>query len=230
MHQRSLREESDRQLVSEMQKIAIVAAGQFPRKEYPLYLLGSASKVICCDSALGALEKRGIVPDVVIGDMDSVCGRALARFKGTVVRSDDQECNDLTKAFRYVMENWRDVTEITIIGGTGRSEAHTLGNMSLLMQYEADYDLSEKGITLQMVSDYSTMFAICGSCELHVGKGRRISIFSPDPSLNIRSEGLEWPTDKVVFDNWWKASLNIASEDVVKLTLDHTSKVLIVLD
>lgn len=211
-------------------KVAIVAAGQFPRKEYPLYLLGSADKVVCCDSALTALEKRGITPDVVIGDMDSVCGRALRRFKGTVVKSDDQECNDLTKAFRYVMDTFVDVTDITIIGGTGRSEAHTLGNMSLLMQYEADFCLSDKGISLQMVSDYSTMFAILDSCRLHIGEGRRISLFSPDTTLNIKSQGLKWPTDAVVFDNWWKASLNIASEDIVTLKLNHPSKVLVVLD
>lgn len=211
-------------------KAVIVAAGQFPRTEYPLYLLRSADRTVCCDSALTALEKRSIVPDVVIGDMDSVCGRALKRFPGTVVRCDDQQTNDLTKAFRYVMENYSDVTEITIIGGTGRSEAHTLGNMSLLMQYEADFALSDKGITLQMVSDWSTMFAICDSCELHIGKGRRISLFSPDPTVRVRSAGLTWPTDDVVFDNWWKASLNIASEDIVTLTLNHPSKMLVVLD
>lgn len=211
-------------------KVVIVAAGQFPRKDYPMYLLGEADRIVCCDSALTALEKRGLAPDVVIGDLDSVCGRALRRFAGTVVKSDDQETNDLTKAFHYVMEHFEDVTDITIIGGTGRSEAHTLGNMSLLMQYEADYDLSGKGISLQMVSDYSTMFAICDSCELHIGEGRRISLFSPDPTVNIKSKGLTWPVDGVVFDNWWKGSLNIASEDVVTLTLNHPSKVLVVLD
>ena len=211
-------------------KTVIVAAGSFPRKEYPLYLLRSADRVVCCDSALSTLEKRGFTPDVVIGDMDSVCGRALKRFKGTVVKSDDQECNDLTKAFRYVMEHFNDVSEITILGATGRSEAHTIGNMSLLMQYEADFKLGEKGITLQMVSDYSTMFAVSDSCELHVGQGRRISLFSPDPALKVKSEGLRWPTDEVIFDNWWKASLNIASRDIVTLTLNHPSKVLIVLD
>lgn len=208
----------------------IVAAGQFPRREYPLYLLGSADFMICCDSALVTLEKHGIKPDVVIGDLDSVCGRALRRFDGLVVRSDDQETNDLTKAFRYVMEHIPEVDSIYIIGATGRSEAHTLGNLSLLMQYESDYELSSRGIRLEMVSDYSTMFAISGTSELHLGEGRRISIFSPDSTLRIKSKGLKWPVDNVVFDNWWKASLNIASEDVVKLELSHKAPVLLILD
>ena len=63
-----------------MKTVAIVCNGSFPRTEYPLYLLRSADFVVCCDGALQTLEKKGIVPDVVVGDMDSVCGRALKRF------------------------------------------------------------------------------------------------------------------------------------------------------
>lgn len=208
----------------------IVAAGSFPRKEYPLWLLGSADVVICCDSALSALEKRGIVPAAVVGDLDSVCGRALRRFPGTVVRIEEQETNDLTKAFRYLMQNHPDVTDIHILGATGRSEAHTIGNISLMMEYEKEFGLGARGIKCEMVSDYSTISAISDSGEFHIGKGRRVSIFSPDPGLRIKSEGLQWPLDDVVFDNWWKASLNVASDDVIRLRFNHPSQALIILD
>ena len=57
-----------------------------------------------------------------------------------------------------------------------------------------------------------------------------MSLFSPDNSLTIKSEGLQWPTDAVVFDNWWPATLNRATEDVVKLTFSHRSLALAVLD
>lgn len=236
-----------------MKTIAILAAGQFPRTQYPLYLLRSADAVVCCDGALMAAEKHGIVPDAVVGDLDSACGRALRRYNGadkkylagngdscdsgsvcnkqrTVVRISDQDTNDLTKAFNYVMERWPEVEAIHILGATGRSEAHTIGNISLLMEYESRYGLSERGINLDMVSDYSTIFAVCDSCELHVGEGRKVSIFSPDPTVNIKSEGLVWPTDDVIFDNWWKGTLNRTSSDIIKLTFSHPSKALIILD
>lgn len=100
--------------------------------------------------------------------------------------------------------------------------------MSLLMEYCRMFDLGS--VSVDMVSDYSTAFAITGSCELHVGQGREVSIFSPDNSLKIRSKGLEWPTDDVVFDNWWKATLNKASEDVIRLEFSHKSLALIVMD
>lgn len=211
-----------------MSRVAIIAAGSFPRTEYPKYLISSADVVICCDSALGSAERHGITPDVVIGDLDSVCRRALGRFKGKVVHDPDQETNDLTKAFDYVMREIPDVSSVDILAATGRSEAHTIGNISLLMEYAGRYDLS--AIPVQMVSDYSTIFAVCDSCELHVGQGRKFSIFSPDRTLTVKSEGLRWPLDGVVFDNWWKGTLNRASEDSVKLIFNHPSQALIILD
>ena len=212
-----------------MKTVAIVCNGQFPRKEYPLYLLRSADVVVCCDGALSALEKRGVVPDVVIGDMDSICGRALKRFSGRVVRVTEQESNDLTKAFNYVMEQIPDCGVIHILAATGYREDHTLGNLSLLMEYEQRYGLSERGISVDLVSDYSTCLALGDSTTLDVGEGRPVSIFTPDPSLKIHSEGLQWPTDEVVFDNWWKASLNRATADRISLTLSHPAPVLLIL-
>ena len=105
-----------------------------------------------------------------------------------------------------------------------------MGNMALLMEYGRLFGLQDKRISIDMVSDYSTSFPVWDSCELHVGKGRKVSIFSPDNSLNMVSEGLEYQTSGVVFDNWWKATLNKATDDVVRLTFSHPSMALITLD
>jgi len=212
-----------------MQKNAvIVCKGSFPRKEYPRYLLSKADLTVCCDGALETLEKHGIIPDVVIGDMDSVCRRTLEKFKGKIVHCTGQEDNDQTKAFNYIMDNCPDIGHVYILAASGLREDHTVANLSLLMEY---LPLCEaKGITVEMVSDYSTAFAVSDSCTLDVGAGRSVSLFSPDNSLNIHSEGLHWPTDTVVFDNWWKASLNRADADTIKLTFNHPSRVLIILN
>lgn len=210
----------------ESMRAVIIANGQFPRKEYPRYLLASADILVCCDGALVTLEKQGIVPYAVVGDMDSVCHRALKRFNGVVVDDRDQDTNDLTKAFNYLTENFPDVEELHILGATGRSEAHTLGNMSLLMEYQQRCPQ----IRMDMVSDYSTILAVTDTETLFVGQGRRVSVFSPDTSLKICSEGLKWPLDNVVFDNWWKATLNLANSDSITLRFSHKSMALIVLD
>lgn len=206
--------------------LSIVANGQFPRTLFPRHILDTSEYIICCDGALGVLEKHGIVPDVVIGDLDSVCRRALARFRGTVVKDEDQQTNDLSKALHYAAGHFPQETEIHILAATGRSEAHTIGNASLLMEFAKSYP----HLKIDMISDYSTIFAITDSDTIHIGAGRRISIFSPDPTLRIKSKGLRWKTDNVVFDNWWKASLNIADDDAVRLEFSHRSSALIILD
>lgn len=212
------------------ESVAILAAGQFPRKEYPLYLLRSADHLVCCDGALTQALKHNLKVDAVVGDLDSVSHGALERFTGKRVRVSEQESNDLTKAFRFVLETWPDVSHIVILGATGRDEAHTIGNLSLLMQYEREFGLSARGVKVEMVSDWTTAFAVGDSCSLQVGRGRKVSLFSDDRTLAVRSEGLQYPTDAVVFDSWWKATLNRASEDEISLQLNHPSPLLVILD
>lgn len=214
----------------------IIGNGDFPKKEYPLYLLSRADYIVCCDGALDRYlrytrdHSMTRLPDAVIGDMDSISASSRKKYAHLAVKVNDQETNDQTKAFDYVIRTFKDVSEIIFLAATGKREDHTLGNMSLLMEYARRDDVKASGIHIEMVSDYSTIIPVTDSTELDCGQGRSISIISPDSSLRIRSEGLQWPTDNVIFDNWWKATLNRASEDTVKLTFSHPSAALVIMD
>ena len=220
-----------------MATAVIVGNGQFPKKEYPLYLLESADYVICCDGALDTYLRhfRGRNlrrPDVVVGDMDSLSEKTAERFRDIAVKIDEQETNDQSKAFHYILEHFPDVDTVHILGATGKREDHTIGNLSLLMEYAREMRRQDCGRTVfvDIVSDWSTAFAITDSCTLDVGEGRSVSIICPDNSLNIKSEGLVWPTDNVVFDNLWQTTLNRASADRISLTFSHPSIALIILN
>ena len=220
-----------------MATAVIVGNGQFPKNEYPLYLLESADCVVCCDGALDTYLRhfRGRNlrrPDVVIGDMDSLSKKTAERFRDIAVKIDEQETNDQSKAFHYILEHFPDVDTIHILGATGKREDHTIGNLSLLMEYAREMRRQDCGrtVSVDIVSDWSTAFAITDTCTLDVGEGRSVSIICPDNSLNIKSEGLVWPTDNVVFDNLWQATLNRASADRISLTFSHPSIALIILN
>lgn len=207
--------------------VVIVANGEFPRREYPLWLVKNADVVVCCDGAYRHLKRLGIKPVAVVGDMDSL---KVGREGVPVVKIDEQDFNDLNKAFCWLLEHYQQMTDIHILGATGKSEAHALGNLSYLLYWEQAHKLSGKGIRVEMVSDYNTAFAICDSCDLHVGEGRKVSLFSSDNSLKIKSAGLVWPTDTVRFDFWFRGSLNRASADIVSLEFNHPAPVLVILD
>ena len=220
-----------------MATAVIVGNGQFPKKEYPLYLLESADYVVCCDGALDTYLRhfsgRNLRrPDVVVGDMDSLSKKTAERFRDIAVKIDEQETNDQSKAFHYILEHFPDVDTIHILGATGKREDHTIGNLSLLMEYAREMRRQDCGrtVSVDIVSDWSTALAITDSCTLDVGEGRSVSIICPDNSLNIKSEGLIWPTGNVVFDNLWQATLNRASADRISLTFSHPSIALIILN
>jgi len=213
-----------------MDSIIILGNGAFPTEPYPLYLLDSAEGVVCCD---GALERwlahnASASPLAVIGDMDSLPHELQERFADVLVHEVGQDDNDQTKALRWVLEHHPEVTDIVFLGATGLREDHTIGNLGLLMDYPRQFDLGER--RLSMVSDFGTAFPVTDSCDLHLGEGRRISLFSADNTLRITSEGLQWPTDGVVFDAWWKATLNRTTAPIVSLHFSHPSLALVMVD
>lgn len=218
-------------------RVVIIGDGKFPKSEYPRYLIRTADFIICCDGALKKFLKNAKaifgeerLPDLVIGDMDSLSLPLRQKYADIIIKIDEQEHNDQTKAFTWAIGNIENISSICILGATGDREDHTIGNVSLLMEYARRFNLDEKGISVEMISDHATIFAVTDTFEMDCGIGRRVSIFSPDNSLKIKSEGLEWPVDDVVFDNWWKATLNRAVTDTVKLTFSHRSIALIMLN
>ena len=63
---------------------AIVANGDFPRKDYPLWLLKNADVVVCCDSATSVrrLEKLGVEnPANFFEHPSNYCGLAAVKSK-----------------------------------------------------------------------------------------------------------------------------------------------------
>ena len=215
--------------------IVIICDGDFPKKEYPQYLIGSADFIICCDGALSKFLRHSKkifgaerLPDLVIGDMDTLSAAMQKKYAEIIVRESEQEHNDQTKAVRWALENIEGIGSIHILGATGGRADHTIGNLSLLMEYTRMFDLN--GIDIEAVSDDCTAFPVNDTIEIDCGEGRQMSIFSPDSTLRIKSEGLMYSTDDVVFDNWWKATLNKTSQDRVRLEFNHPSMALIIMN
>lgn len=200
--------------------IVILAAGDFPRAEAPLRALHEADLRICCDSAAEALVAYGLEPDRIVGDLDSLSPALQARYAAILTRVAEQDDNDLTKAFHVALT--LHPSRITILGATGRREDHTLGNVSLLLDY-----VREAACPVEILTDYGRFTAICDSATLPSVPGQQISIFAFDNSLKIKSAGLKYPTGQVRFDTLWKATLNEAISETFTLTLSHPCGVLL---
>ncbi|MBQ7221858.1 MAG: thiamine diphosphokinase [Bacteroidales bacterium] len=210
-----------------MKSLVILANGLFPQKEKPLRLLREADFVVCCDGSAEHLISKGITPCAIVGDLDSLPENIARQFGDILRKESDQETNDLTKAFKVALEFVREygLEAVHILGATGLREDHTLGNISLLAEYA-----KQCPCPVDMVSDYGTMVAIADTAAIEAVPGREVSIFAFDNSLKISSEGLQYPTDAVVFNSLWPATLNKVEKSPFKLTLSHPASVIIYFD
>jgi thiamine pyrophosphokinase len=182
---------------------AIIANGKFPDHPYPLSYLLRAERVICCDGAADSLIDFGLVPFAIVGDCDSVNKKIAEKYSDRLFRDTDQETNDLTKAVKWCTE--RGYKNIVILGATGKREDHTLGNISLLIEYS-------EFTSVKMVTDAGIFLPLRESSAIETQKGQQVSVFSIDPENEITSSGLKYKLDQKKLTNWWMATLNEAEE------------------
>lgn len=192
-------------------KTAILANGLFPTGAVPLEALRAAERIVCCDGAANKLVATGREPDWIVGDCDSLDNALRVRYGDRLVRVDEQETNDLCKAFRFCLsKGWRDVS---VVGATGLREDHTLSNLSLLVDFAID-------ASVQMLTDTGWFTPLPGSSKLPSFPGQQVSVFSFDPAVSVYAEGLKYPLDGVRFNRWWHAALNEACGGEVRLVFE----------
>jgi thiamine pyrophosphokinase len=194
-------------------RVVIIANGLFPSHRKALDLLHAADQLICCDGAADKLIAYGLSPHMIVGDMDSVSCEIAEKFASLMVPSDDQESNDLTKAVNYCIE--KGYPSVSILGATGLREDHTLGNISLMLEYYPR-------IEVEMVSDFGMFFLVQSGQEVKSFVGEKISFFSMDSRVRVTSTGLKYPLDGLQLSKWYTATLNEAIADSFSLKFDST--------
>jgi thiamine pyrophosphokinase len=220
--------------------IIILCDGNFPTKGPALKALKDSRKqksrytLIACDGAILNLLKNGMDADWIVGDMDTLPKKYQARFKEKIHKEAEQDFNDLAKAFRFALgliaeDNKDTAYSIIILGATGKREDHALGNISYLPMFAQTLRerFPKRTISVSAVTDYGVFVPILDTTRLKGEPGDRISIFAFDQTLKIKSTGLEYKTDEVTFDLWWKATLNTFKKRDVLLKFSHPAKALL---
>ena len=175
----------------------IVAGGEFPTAMQPLDILKNAPFVVCCDGAADRYIATGHIPDAIVGDGDSISEENREKYAHLLHIIGEQESNDQTKAVRYCMEHGK--RRIAIVGATGRREDHTIGNISLLIEY------ARKGCDICSFTDHGMFIPCNGDTTLPCRKGQQVSIFAIT-AKELLAQGLLYPIYD--FTNWWQGTLN----------------------
>ena len=164
--------------------------------------------LVGADSGADAILSAGLMPDAVIGDLDSVADVARFAPETRVVRIAEQQTTDFEKAL-YSTE-----APVTLaLGMTGGRLDHTLAALHALARYAP-----ERRIVL--VDGEDLAIAVSGDIGLAVPKETRVSIYPLGRTAFAASEGLAYPLNGLVMEPGLKiGTSNTASETRVNIRL-----------
>lgn len=159
------------------------SAGEWADGDVVMTLVERADVVFACDGALATCLNRGIRPQTVIGDMDSVAPEVLESFRsqgGHVELQTCQETNDLAKALAYVEKGGIDVC--TIVGATGGDPQHEWANLMACAKSNLDITCEE--------SNHIYRFIKSGELySIDFGVGAEFSLFAMPEAHEIHLSG-----------------------------------------
>ena len=206
----------------------ILATGTPPAHPVPLRLFREADRLIACDGAWRKAFDLGRPPDVVVGDGDSLGedGREALAQKGIpFIGEEEQETNDLCKAFRHALATGAEGDAFVILGATGRREDHALGNIFHLLDLATNIPRGADGTgapPVSMVTDFGTFEPVLPPGGTWTASaGRSVSVFAPVPGTRMASEGLEWPLEGVALNALWRGTLNRTTGATFTLRTTH---------
>lgn len=175
----------------------VLANGEYPTAPLPLQILADAPYVVCCDGGADEYIRNGHTPNLIIGDGDSISEENRKKYGHLLHRIAEQETNDQTKAVNYLLSQGKH--RIAIVGATGKREDHTLGNISLLMDY------MRAGADVRTYTDHGIFIPCRNTCTFTCQPGQQVSIINFN-ARKLHGLGLVYPLSD--FTNWWQGTLN----------------------
>ena len=186
--------------------------------------------IIAADGGTLHCSNLKIIPNVIIGDMDSITkgmveklGSAAGGADSTIAASEIQfisfnqakDESDTQLALDYLVKNG--YKRIIIIGAFGSRADHSYANLSLLSSPAYD------NVKVSIITENSEIFVLKNSCIIKGETGKNISIFSLTPfTFFEKTSGLKYKlkNEKLVFSPARGLS-NEFTKDAVKINISE---------
>lgn len=152
-------------------KIAIISSGSIYDYEGCKERLAQVQKIICADGGTRHAYNMGVVPDVIIGDMDSSADEYIKYFQKLripfIKYSSDKDKTDTHICLEYALEL---CDEVLLFGATGTRLDHTLANISILRL------AADRGKMACIIDENNEIYVIKDTIRLEGKKGDILSL------------------------------------------------------
>ena len=199
-----------------MKKCIILANGKPSKKSIITFFQKNGySNLICADGGANSAMKMKLVPDVIIGDLDSISSQSLKIFKifSKIIRLKRQNDTDVEKCLKYAINQKNG--EALLLGATGNRLDHTFCNIGIVLKFFTQ-------IKISLVAENSFLTAYTGSVEVKTIPGETISLYGISQKTKITSNGLKYELKNIALPFGVRESTsNIAKKDLVKLKITN---------
>jgi thiamine pyrophosphokinase len=215
----------------ETKRIFIFANGILRAGQTVKTMIGPDDGLIAADGGGKHLDQLGLIPDYVIGDLDSISPRLLKKFKkqgSTVLKySVDKDETDLELALSLAVS--LGAKELWVVAALGGRLDQTLGNLGLL-------DLAAlQPLKVRLEDGLEEVWLIHEQTEIDGKVGDGVSLI-PWKSVvtGVKTEGLKYPLNhETLFPEKTRGISNVLTQNTATVSIDsglllciHTRKTL----
>ena len=194
--------------------VSVILNGQMPTDHAIINQITNSDYIIAVDGSANKLFDLEIIPDVIIGDLDSL--QNINNKNIELVKTPNQNKTDFRKTLEWCIE--KNILNISIFGISGESEDHFLGNYYTLSDF--DEKISWKAFT-----DFSVISPCMGNKKFESFKGQKVSLFCMKGSSTVNSENLEYPLQSYHLKPSDDAVRNLSLEN--NFIIDSTNTILV---
>ena len=140
--------------------------------------LAKGKLVVAADAGADRLLKYNIIPDIVIGDLDSISNKTSTKLEEWIVSNKNIQKTDLEKAVDYAFE--KGATEIQIVGWSGGRIDHTLAALGLAFNPK-----------ISLIDEQFTVETVIGSKTIRGSESTLFSLMAM-PEARVSVTGARW--------------------------------------
>jgi len=160
-----------------MKKDCAIVVGNRPLSSKIIELAKNAL-VVAADAGADRLLKFNIVPDWVIGDLDSVSDKTITKLEEWTITNKDIQKTDLEKAVEYAFE--KGVKDVAIVGWDGGRIDHTLAALGLAFDPR-----------IKLIDDKFTVHCVNGEKSIEGEENTLFSLIAM-PEARVSVIGARW--------------------------------------
>ena len=178
-----------------MATAALVATCDFNAEDFRLrHAAGAFDFIIAVDGGYAHLQAAGCLPNIVLGDFDSL---GYVPVEEAVIRHPvKKDKSDLELAFDYVKAEGFDA--VVVYGSLGGRLDHTVATLQMCSRF------AEEGMDVLLVAPSFAVKILVGPAAYRLPTLREgtVSVFSAvDESRGVTELGMEYPLDDAVLTN-----------------------------